>query len=121
MACMVERIAGNCVPVARNRHHGRQMLVTVEVTDQTADPALKRRNARPLRHQRAHFSHANVHRNVLAQQFRRDAQINVIGNEVRGMIGNDQNAPELRDTNDPIGLAHRNAPAKVHHPAGMAA
>ena len=91
MPGMIERVAGDRMAVAGDRDDRGGMLLAVAIAYQAADIALKRGDPGPLRHQRADFGHAQIDRDVLAEQRRIDPQINVIGHTVGGMIGHHQN------------------------------
>jgi hypothetical protein len=72
-------------------------------------------------HARGDLGDADVDRHVLAQQRRVDAEVDVGGHAVRGMVGNDQDAAETRLAEHAEGLGldfrlHLKLPCICHQP-----
>ena len=59
-----------------------RVFIAIAIADQAADIALKRSDAGPLRHQRAHLGHPQIDGDMLAEQRRIDPQIDVLGHPV---------------------------------------
>ena len=116
-----QHIAGDRVPVAGLGHRARGVVLAVDVADQPAEAALEGGKAGPLGQPRANLRHADVHRHVLVQQGRGDAQINVGGHMVRGVVRDHQNAAEARRAEQARDRGHRSAPPSDHHPLGSPA
>ena len=84
------------------------VLVAVEVADQAADPGLKGGHAGALGHRHADLADADVDGDVLVEQCGVDAELDVLGNAVRGVVRDDQDPAEAR-------FAQKN-PALLHLP-----
>ena len=84
---------------------------------------MERSGACGFRHQRADFGHADVDGDVLAQQFGGDAEVDIGGHAIAGVVGDDQDAARCGRANDAESflLGHRNFPANCHHVRGITA
>ena len=120
---VVDHIAGNGVAIAGDRDHGGGMRLAVDVADEAAGLGLESGDPGALGHKRADFGYADVHRNVLGQQFGMDAKVNIGGHAVAGMVRHHQDPAETRCSEDAEGFVftHRKAPDICHQPGCAAA
>ena len=114
-------IARDWMPIARLGREAGSGFLAVEIAHETADGRDMRGDCvfagKDFRDRRG----ADVDRDVFMQQVFGDAEVNVIGQAVRGMIGDTNNAPDAGRSDLAVGFAHRNRPAIVHHAPGIAA
>lgn len=95
-------------------------LVAVAVADEPAGVAQEGCDAGALGQQFGHFAHADVDRDVLAEQHGINAEVDVVGHPVRGVVGDHQDAAEARRSDEAEGFAHRSLPA-MRHQSGSSA
>jgi len=114
-------IAGDGVPVALGRNEAGGGFFAVEVAHEAADGGDVGGDGVILRQQFGDRLGADVEGDVLVEQILGDAEIDVSGYGVGGVIG---------DQHDPAGggradlaedFVHRSRPAMVHHADGMVA
>jgi hypothetical protein len=103
MARVIQRISGNGMAIAGNRHHGWLVFLAVEVTDQAADIAKERRGSSTFSHHCGYFGNAKINGDMPGEQSRINPEGDVLRHTVRSMIGNHQYPAKARSANDAIG------------------
>jgi hypothetical protein len=92
--------------VAPQRDQCRAILLAVEIGDEPRDAAQYPWAAKGSAKHTAERLHADVDRHMLLEQLRRDAEVDIGGNMVRGMIGDQQQASGGVARNVDPGFAH---------------
>jgi hypothetical protein len=113
-------VAGDDMPVGNVGNDVEDSLLAVEITHQARDATEDRGAAEALGEQCAHFCRADVERDMLGQQLRGDAEIDVLRHMVRGMIGDDQDR-RVAMPDALKGGVHRSTLAQVHQPGCIVA
>ncbi len=89
---IVERISGNGDAVAGDGDQPGRTLVAVEIAYQPRHPAEHRRASEPRTQGRRERRDADIDRDMPIEDRRIDAEIDVVGNMVGGVIGDDQDS-----------------------------
>ncbi len=110
-------IAGDEMPVALGRNHRRLVLAAVEIADQPADAGNMRGDGVLARQPFGDSVHADIHGDMLVEQRGIDAEIDVSGDEIGGMIGEAQQPVRARLPELAVGPAvdQRSFPLICHH------